>query len=287
MKKENALAWAQSNLNHRIDCNTNSTCEVFNNAQFGDLTVIINENGSPWFIGAEVALKLGYLNIHDAFAKHCKRKKLTRDSRLSSTKHFGQRGIIIIPESDLYRLTSKSSLPEAEVFQDWVFEVVLPSIRKNGGYIQGQEELTPEELMAKALLVANNVIREKALENERLSNTVEDLTHQLATGITIASFCMQLNGVNTQKVQSELVKQDILIREQYGFRPASRFRNTKFACESYEFSPNRFSYKPIVTPDGASFLYKLYREDKLPMLKSWNGSYTTNQLTPEQLAAHI
>lgn len=66
-----------------------------------------------------------------------------------------------ISESDLYRLTMKSQLPSAEKFSDWVVEDVLPSIRKNGGYIQNQEELTPEQLVAKALVVANQIIAEK------------------------------------------------------------------------------------------------------------------------------
>lgn len=146
MKKENALAWAQSSLTVDSNSTTENTFEVFSNTQFGDLTVIINENGSPWFIGAEVALKLGYKNIHGAFAKHCKRKKLTRDPRLSSSEYFGQRGIVLIPESDLYRLTMKSILPEAETFQDWVCEVVLPTIRQNKNLLVPIPQSYPEAL---------------------------------------------------------------------------------------------------------------------------------------------
>lgn len=55
-----------------------------------------------------------------------------------------------IPESDLYRLTMKSQLPSAEKFSDWVVEEILPSIRKNGGYIQNQERMTPEQIVASA-----------------------------------------------------------------------------------------------------------------------------------------
>lgn len=77
-----------------------------------------------------------------------------------------------IPESDLYRLVFGSKLPTAEKFTDWVTEEVLPSIRRNGGYIAGQETMTPEELMAAALIMAN-----KTIENQkaRLSTlTVEN-----------------------------------------------------------------------------------------------------------------
>ena len=69
-----------------------------------------------------------------------------------------------IPESDLYRLVFRSKLPGAERFTDWVTSEVLPSIRRNGGYIAGQEELSDTELIAKALLVADRKIKERDLQ---------------------------------------------------------------------------------------------------------------------------
>lgn len=72
-----------------------------------------------------------------------------------------------IPEGDVYRLIARSKLPGAEQFERWVFDEVLPSIRKNGGYIAGQEAMTAEELMAKALLVAKKTIEEKEAELSR------------------------------------------------------------------------------------------------------------------------
>lgn len=66
-----------------------------------------------------------------------------------------------IPEGDLYRLITHSKLPSAEKFESWVFDEVLPSIRKHGGYIAGQETLSDDELMAKALVVAKNKIAER------------------------------------------------------------------------------------------------------------------------------
>ena len=80
--------------------------------------------------------------------------------------------MLFIPESDLYRLVFGSKLPNAERFTDWVTEEVLPSIRRNGGYIAGQEQMSPEELMARALDVAHNIIRR--LESENSSLTVKN-----------------------------------------------------------------------------------------------------------------
>nr|DAJ63067.1 MAG TPA: repressor domain protein [Caudoviricetes sp.] len=77
------------------------------------------------------------------------------------TTQFGVKETTIINESGLYSLILSSKLPTAKQFKRWVTSEVLPSIRKNGGYIAGQEQMTPEELMAKALLVANKTLAER------------------------------------------------------------------------------------------------------------------------------
>lgn len=68
----------------------------------------------------------------------------------------------------MYRLITHSKLPSAERFESWVFDEVLPSIRKNGGYISGQETMSDDELMAKALLVAQNKIAERDKQIEEM-----------------------------------------------------------------------------------------------------------------------
>jgi prophage antirepressor-like protein len=103
--------------------------ETFTNDLFGELTVIVHEDEKLFFVAKEVAESLGYSNTRDAIIKHCKGG---RDLRLPSSG--GIQLTKIIPESDLYRLVMKSTLPSAEKFQDWVMEDVLPSIRKIGMY---------------------------------------------------------------------------------------------------------------------------------------------------------
>lgn len=68
---------------------------------------------------------------------------------------------VIINESGLYDLIFESRLPSARKFRYWVTSEILPSIRKNGGYIQNQENLTPEQIVANALIVAQNIIKDK------------------------------------------------------------------------------------------------------------------------------
>ena len=80
----------------------------------------------------------------------------------------------MITEGDIDRLVIKSQLPQAEKFESWVFDNVLRCIRKNGGYIAGQETLSDEELMAKALLVANNKIAERDAVIQRQQAVIEE-----------------------------------------------------------------------------------------------------------------
>nr|DAI11435.1 MAG TPA: repressor domain protein [Caudoviricetes sp.] len=134
--------------------------QVFENAQFGQVR-IIEENGKPLFCGSDVAKALGYMRPADALAQHCKgsvkRRLLTAG---------GEQDAKFIPEGDVYRLIARSKLPAAERFEKWVFDEVLPSIRKNGGYIAGQETMTDDELLANALMVAQRKIaaRDKQIE---------------------------------------------------------------------------------------------------------------------------
>lgn len=132
-----------------------SNIQVFDNPEFGAARTL-EENGTILFCATDAAKALGYAAPRKAILEHCK-GVLKRNSLTSG----GEQEINFIQESDLYRLIFSSKLPNAEKFTDWVTGEVLPSIRKNGGYIAGQEELSPQELMAKALLVANKTLADR------------------------------------------------------------------------------------------------------------------------------
>lgn len=102
---------------------------IFSNDEFGSVRVIV-QDGEPWFIASDVAKALGYERPNDAVNTHC--KKVNKFSYGDSPR--GAQPYNIIPESDVYRLIMRSNLPNAERFQDWVVEEVLPSIRKTGNY---------------------------------------------------------------------------------------------------------------------------------------------------------
>lgn len=106
--------------------------QIFENRKFGKVRML-EENGKPLFCGNDAAKALGYSNPRDALARHC-RGVVKRDTPTES----GVQPINFITEGDLYRLITHSRLPSAEQFEQWVFDEVLPTIRRTGGYRGGQ-----------------------------------------------------------------------------------------------------------------------------------------------------
>lgn len=115
-------------------------------------------NGEPWFALKDVCAVLGISN-HKMTAQRLDADEVILTDLTDSMGR--QQETTVINESGLYNVILRSDKPEAKPFRKWVTSEVLPSIRKNGGYIAGQEQLTSSELMAKALLVANKTLAER------------------------------------------------------------------------------------------------------------------------------
>lgn len=92
-------------------------------------TVVID--GEIWFVGADVAAVLGYKRPVETIRQHCKPKGTTKHRILTGG---GMQEVVLINEGNVYRLIVKSTLPSAERFEEWLFDEVIPSIRKKGGY---------------------------------------------------------------------------------------------------------------------------------------------------------
>ncbi|MCL6615780.1 MAG: phage antirepressor KilAC domain-containing protein [Anoxybacillus ayderensis] len=110
--------------------------QVFNHEMFGELQVLV-ENGNVYFPATEVAKTLGYSNTSDAIIKHCKKDGVAFREVIDSLGRKQQKKFIT--EGNLYRLIARSKLPEAEKFESWVFDEVLPTIRKTGGYVANED----------------------------------------------------------------------------------------------------------------------------------------------------
>jgi len=145
--------------------------KIFNSPEFGCVRTL-TKDGEPYFVGKDVADILGYSNASKALADHVDDEDKLNNDSLSS---LGQRGGWLINESGLYSLILSSKLPSAKRFKHWVTSEVLPSIRKNGGYIAGQETLSDEDLIAKALLVAQRKIEERDAIIQQKQERIEEM----------------------------------------------------------------------------------------------------------------
>ena len=147
--------------------------QIFSNPEFGSVRTS-NINGEPWFVGKDVCEAFGDTNYRRSLSNIDDSDKGV--SQIDTPG--GKQNMVIINESGLYALlfqmqpqkakgvSQNDNLVEKRIeklhrFKHWVTSEVLPSIRKNGGYIAGQESLSDDELMAKALLVAQNKIAER------------------------------------------------------------------------------------------------------------------------------
>ena len=111
--------------------------KIFENDEFGSLRTLTDEHGRIMFCGKDVASALGYSNTKDAIRRHCRwGVKHDLPHPQSPTKKIK---MIFIPESDVYRLVAHSRLPSAAKFELWIFDEVLPTIRRTGGYVANED----------------------------------------------------------------------------------------------------------------------------------------------------
>ena len=128
-----------------------------NHEQFGQLRAVLDERGEPWFVGSDVANSLGYSNPRKALRDHVDEEDKTRNE----TFLVNGTAPILINESALYTLVLRSKLEDARKFRKWVTGEVLPSIRKQGGYMMVRPDESDEVIMARALLIMQATLQRR------------------------------------------------------------------------------------------------------------------------------
>lgn len=138
--------------------------EVFTKAEFGELRTV-NVGDKIMFVASDVAKALGYSRPADAITAHCKGSVKYR-----LPTNGGMQELKIIPEGDVYRLITHSKLPAAEKFESWVFDEVLPSIRKHGAYMT---EDTIKKAMAEPdfIIKLATELKKEQEQNKQLTET--------------------------------------------------------------------------------------------------------------------
>ncbi len=170
------------------------------NFKSSQVRVITDPNQEFWFCGSDVCYILGYKNAPDALAKHCKQGGIAK--RYTPTQS-GEQEMIFINEPNLYRLIIKSRKPEAEPFETWVFEEVLPQIRKMGKY-----EVQPQQL----------TLPEPDLNLTAIQNSEETL----ALIIQLYSYCFQAHEMQEKLQNTNIAK---LMESQIGGQYLYNFKH--------------------------------------------------------------
>lgn len=188
-----------------MDSNAECKLEVFRNSEFGDLNTIVID-GEPWFIGKEVAEKLGYSNTKKAINTHIEivdkmvitRTMLSKDPKMG-TLEIPNRGLACINESGLYSLILSSKLESAKHFKHWITSEVLPSIRKHGAYMT-EQTLEQALLSPDFLIQLASKLKEEQEHNKRLTQR----NKELAT--TNAALSKEINTWNPREILNSLVR---------------------------------------------------------------------------------
>ncbi|HES6062638.1 TPA: phage antirepressor KilAC domain-containing protein [Streptococcus pneumoniae] len=239
-----------------------SSLITFENMEFGKLTVM-EKDGEFFFIGKEVAEKLGYARGRKAVLDHVDAED--RDEVPFQDAIGRMQKTSIINESGLYSLILSSKLPQAKDFKRWVTTEVLPSIRKNGGYIKNQEKMSNEEILANAVILANNLIAEK-------EKIIEDLEPKAKYFDELVNNHLLTNFRNTakelhipQKVFIQfLIEKELIYRDKKN-RLLPYAKNNKGYFEVKEWckeGSEAVGIQTFVTPKGRSYLLLLIGGEK-------------------------
>lgn len=157
------------------------------------LRTLTDESGEPWFVAKDVCDVLGYTNASKAISDHVDSEDKLNNESLSS---LGQRGGWLVNESGLYSLVLSSKLPTAKEFQRWVTHEVLPSIRKHGGYMVGQERMTPEQMALASMRWLQSKVDEQAKQLKAQEGKVlfANAVETARTSILVGDFAKILKG---------------------------------------------------------------------------------------------
>lgn len=233
---------------------------IFSNEEFGSVRTI-EIDGKPYFVANDVAKALGYVETAKAVRTHCKGV-----SEVDIPTNGGLQKAKVIPEGDIYRLIIRSQLPDAEKFETWVCDEVIPSIRKNGGYISNQENLTDEQIVANALIVAQNIIaaRDRQIEEMKPKADYFDALVDRKLNTSFRDTAKEL-GIGEKRFISFLMGKYIYRDSNNKLRPYAAYTTTDnklFVVKEYKAkNSDHAGIQTLITPKGReTFRLLLERE---------------------------
>lgn len=140
--------------------------KVFEKAEFGRVRVVECE-GEPWFVAKDVCECLELTDVSKTISLLDDDEKGTNSIRTPG----GEQQMLVVSEPGLYSLILRSRKPEAKAFKRWVTHDILPAIRKTGGYLATKPDDTPETILARAVLIAQDTLKRVEAERDEALRT--------------------------------------------------------------------------------------------------------------------
>lgn len=239
--------------------------QVFKNENFGEIRVA-EVGGEPWFCASDVCRMLGYYDGRKAVQTYCKPKGVSKRNTLTKG---GNQQLTYINEGNLYRLITHSKLPSAEQFETWVFDEVLPSIRKHGAYMSSEvieKTLTDPDFLIKLATELKNEkqARLKAqkqieLQAPKVQYYDEVLTSQ--SSYTVTQIAKEL-GLGPSKLNQMLHEKGVQYKQNGSWIPYFKYQDKGFVhSETLKYKTHegkiitKMSFK--WTEKGRQFIHKL------------------------------
>lgn len=220
-------------------------------------------NSEPWFVGKDVADVLGYKNQNDALSKHVDGED--KDTIAIRDSIGRNRNTPIINESGLYSLVLSSKLPSAKKFKRWVTSEVLPALRKTGQY--QVKELSGSELMAKALIEAQNVLaaKDKVIEEMKPKASYYDVILN-CKGLLATSVIAKDYGWSAIRLNEYLHKKGIQFKQGKTWLLYQKYATEGYAStKTHEHlgndGTNHANVHTYWTQKGRRFIYDLLKND--------------------------
>lgn len=248
--------------------------EVFQNKEFGTVRAI-EEGDKVLFCATDVAKALGYSNQRDAVGRHCK-GVVKRDTLTSG----GTQELSFIPEGDVYRLIIRSKLPSAVKFEHWVFDEVLPSIRKRGLYAVDEVLNNPDLLIGaltelkkereeKKRLELENAVKAQQIAEMQPKVSYYDIVLACPDLVTITQIAKDF-GMSAKKLNQILKEKKIQFKQ-----GKTWFLYQKYAEQGYTQSKtylydedSHTAMHTLWTQKGRLFIYELLKADGiLPVME--------------------
>ncbi|HDM8198695.1 TPA: hypothetical protein P0E36_004879 [Vibrio harveyi] len=190
-----------------------SDIQVFNKPLFGDLTVIRDNEGDPWFVANEVGSMIGLVNVRESLKKHVKdqHKKPLKEliaeldpsrSMTDFDKFNLDKRSTILSESGMYRLIMRTDAAKAAFFQDWVTDEVLPTIRKTGSYQVTRRPMSKLEILAEQSKALVDIERNQINHDQRikqLESQIRQVTEGAPEGWGLVTRLATHYGLSKQK----------------------------------------------------------------------------------------